>query len=283
MARAESKAGRRSERDTERDFLVGVARGAGGALVFGLPLFMTMEMWELGFTMERHKVALLVVSILPLLHGLAYYSGFEETVGYRQAALDALAAFAVATLAAIGVLGLLSLLRGGMSASELVGKVALQGVAGSFGALLALSQFGDRADEEKKRRETGDFGELFFMLVGALFLAANVAPTDDVERLALKLTHGHALLVALASMGVMHAFVYGVGFRGQPDVPEGASGALLFLRFTVGGYALCLLASAYMLWIVGRLELAALAHAVKLIVVLGFPASVGAAAARLIL
>ena len=36
----------------KRPFLVSLARAFGGALTFGLPLLMTMEMWALGFYMQ---------------------------------------------------------------------------------------------------------------------------------------------------------------------------------------------------------------------------------------
>jgi hypothetical protein len=32
----------------EKDFLIALARACGGALLFALPLLMTMEMWALG-------------------------------------------------------------------------------------------------------------------------------------------------------------------------------------------------------------------------------------------
>ena len=31
---------------------IGIARGCGGALLFGLPLYMTSEMWVLGFSVD---------------------------------------------------------------------------------------------------------------------------------------------------------------------------------------------------------------------------------------
>jgi uncharacterized membrane protein len=52
-------------------FAVGLARAFGGALVFSLPLLMTMEMWWLGFAMDRLRLALLLAVQLPLLVGLA--------------------------------------------------------------------------------------------------------------------------------------------------------------------------------------------------------------------
>jgi uncharacterized membrane protein len=57
----------------------------------------------------------------------------------------------------------------------------------------------------------------------------------------------------------------------------------VFLRFTVVGYAVALLVSAYVLWTFGRFEGEALDSVVMQAMVLAFPAALGAAAARLIL
>ena len=119
------------------------------------------------------------------------------------------------------------------------------------------------------------------MAVGALFLAFNVAPTQEMQLIALRMDAVHSLLPALGSLAVMHAFVFGVSFRGSHAEPAPAWS--LFLRFTVVGYAIALLLGAYLLWTFGRLEGASAASALKMVVVLGLPASVGAAAARLIL
>jgi uncharacterized membrane protein len=72
-------------------------------------------------------------------------------------------------------------------------------------------------------------------------------------------------------------------FRGAPQRPAHASGAQLVLRFTVVGYAVSLLVSAYVLWTFGRFGGGALGMYAVETVVLGFPASIGAATARLIL
>ena len=40
----------------ERDLWIGVARAFGGAIFFSLPLLMTMEMWWLGFYMDRLRI-----------------------------------------------------------------------------------------------------------------------------------------------------------------------------------------------------------------------------------
>ena len=57
--------------DSNRDFAIGLARAFDGAIIFSLPILMTMEMWWLGFLMEPWRLALLIALGLPLLFGLS--------------------------------------------------------------------------------------------------------------------------------------------------------------------------------------------------------------------
>jgi putative integral membrane protein (TIGR02587 family) len=277
-------AGVEARREADRRFAVGVARAFAGAVFFSLPLLMTMEMWWLGFHMGRLRLALLMLLMLPILVGLDHYSGFQETASWREDVEDALVAYAVGFAAAAALLLLFGVVGPDTPPREAVGMVALQAVPGGFGAVLASSQLGiGREEEERKKEAAGYAAEVFFMLAGALFLAFNVAPTEEMILISYMMTPVHGVLLALASLGVMHAFVYAVEFRGTPERPAGQSHWSVALRFTAVGYAVALLMSAYVLWTFGRFEGEALASVVTQSVVLGFPATLGAAAARLIL
>ena len=91
-----------------------------------------------------------------------------------------------------------------MSIYEIAGKVALQLVPAGMGAVLARSQLGlrDEEDGEEVRRESYG-GELFLMAAGALFLAFNVAPTEEIVLIAHQQAspwYGLALLLVLDSI-----------------------------------------------------------------------------------
>ena len=270
--------------DADSEFARGLARAFAGGLIFGLPLLMTMEMWWLGFYVESWRLVLLIALFFPFLVVLSWHAGFEPTFSWKDDVVDAFVAYAVGfVLSAVG-LALLGIVDPSMSARELIGKVALQAVPASIGALLAQSQMGERkASEPSQDRRSRYASELFIMAVGALFLAFNLAPTQEMQVIALRMTHWHTIALMALSLAVMHAFVYSVGFQGAPDNPRGASASSLFLRFTVVGYAVAAVLSAYMLWSFGRLEGVSLANCIKHVAVLAFPAAVGAAAARLIL
>jgi putative integral membrane protein (TIGR02587 family) len=114
-------------------------------------------------------------------------------------------------------------------------------------------------------------------------MAFNVAPTDEVVVIAQMMTGWHAVVLVLACLAMMHAFVYAVEFRGQISLAEGIAPWSEFLRVTVVAYALALLICLYVLWTFGRAEGLAFPEVLIETVVLGFPAALGAAAARLIL
>ena len=271
-------------RSANRRFVIGLARAFGGALIFSLPMLMTMEMWWLGFYLDRFRFALFLLLLIPLLIGLSYHSGFEKTFQLKDDTLDAFVAYAVGFTTSAIILLLFAVIERGMSAGEIIGKISLQTVPGSIGALLAQSQLDGKSEEEKQQeRETGYGGEVFLMVVGALFLAFNLAPTEEMVLIAHKMTDWHAIALALMSLLIMHAFVYLVEFQGQASIPSGAPFWSVFARFTVVGYAVALLISLYVLWTFGRTDGMAVAEVVMATVVLGFPAAIGAAAARLVL
>jgi len=272
-------------RSPTRRFAVGLARALAGAIIFALPLLMTVEMWWLGFSMPPVRIALLVGVLLPLLVGMSAISGFEPTHDVWEDVRDACVAFAVGVVSSAGILLLLAVFTQGMSGRELVGKATLQAVPASIGALLARSQLGggEEARRERAERAPSYWAELLLMTVGALFLAFNVAPTEEIVLIAYRLPLWSAVGVVVVSVIAMHAFVYAVEFHGQEAVPEGMPAWLAFLRLTVVGYAIALLVSAYVLWTFGRFTGNAPLMIVIATVVLAFPAAIGAAAARLLL
>jgi putative integral membrane protein (TIGR02587 family) len=261
----------------------GLGRAFGGALIFGLPMLMTMELWQLGFAMDRGRLALLMVLAVPLLVGVAHRIGFEPSFGWREDLRDAFLAYGIGIGASAAILGVFGLLGPGMPADEMVGKVAVQSVPAALGALLGRSVLGGaHPGGDDPRALEGYFGALFLMLVGALFLGLNVAPTEEMVVISLLMTPWHSLALVALSVLLMHGFVFALGFRGAAPRAAGPWWGS-FVRFTLVGYALALAVSLYVLWTFGRTDDLGAAAIVMATVVLAFPAAIGAAAARLIL
>jgi len=271
-------------------FTAGLGRGFAGALIFALPMFMTMEMWELGFYMDRWRLFVLLLLNLPLLILLADRVGFEETASWRDATRDAAIAFAIGILSSAAVLSAVGVVKFGQPVYEIAGKIALQAVPASIGALLGRSQLnGDDHDDDGDGRDPvqdspSDYtGEIFLMALGALFLGLNVAPTEEMILLSFKMTPWHVLVVIAISLVVMHGFVYAVSFKGGHEIGDDVPQWHILVRFTLPGYLIALLVSAFCLWTFERFSGASVISMLPTIIVLGLPCSIGAAAARLIL
>lgn len=267
-----------------RRFAIDLARATGGAIIFAIPLLMTMEMWSLGFTIEPLRFVLFLLLTFPLLGGLSYFAGFEETFTARDRLREIGVAYAVGFGAAAAILSLFGVIAPGMTAAESVSKVAMQSVPASFGAMLARKQLGGGEREEGLRQHHARYGgQLFLMAAGALFLSMSMAPTEEMVLIAHQMSTWHAVGLVLVSLLLMHGLVYMVEFGGQKEVPPGTPAWSVFLRFTVVGYALVLAISAYILWTFGLQDGLAAPEIVQATIVLGFPSALGAAISRLVI
>jgi putative integral membrane protein (TIGR02587 family) len=262
-------------------FRVDLARNFGGALIFSFPLLMTMEMWWLGFYMDRFRLALFLAFVVVLVSGLSYFEGGEETL--KIEVLDAFVACAVGYVVSAAMLSLLAIIGPGMSADEVIGKISLHAAPGSIGAILARRLLEVEKEQEEEARREWYGGRIFLMGVGAIFLAFQLAPTEEMVLIAHQMTGWHAAALALFSLALIQAFTYAVELRERGAGARGGLFRAVFWRFAVVGYAVALLLSLYVLWTFGRLEGMEAAESVMATIVLGFPAALGAAASRLIL
>lgn len=267
---------------SNRAFAVGLIGAFGGALIYSLPTFLTVELWYMGFYIDRLRLILLILVMLPVLVGLSHFRGFERTFQWQDNVLDGCVAISVGFITAAVMLPLFSIVRIGMSADEIVGKATILAIPGALGALTARSRFaGHQRDMQRKSRQAGYAGELFFMLVGALFLSLTLAPTLELVLLPQMISWGHSLALVVVTLLVMQAFAH--AFHGEEGRSQYALVWRTFFRLTAPGFAIALLVSLYMLWSFSRTEGFALEQLVQSTLVLAFPASIGAAAARAIL
>jgi putative integral membrane protein (TIGR02587 family) len=269
------------ERSGGAEFLTGLGRAFGGAILFSFPLLMTAEMWDLGATMDRYRLVIFIAGAFPVLAGLAWYCGFERTATPREAVEDAVVAFGVGFVTSAVILLLLDRIAMDMSVGEIVGRIGIQAVPAAIGAVVARRQLTGGEDVDRQERASYG-GELFLMAAGALFIAFNVAPTEEMVLIASTMTARHSVGLIALSVLMLHVLVYQVGFAGQEERPDYAGFGLTFLHFTLAGYGIALLVSLAVLWTFERTVGTGIADVATMAVVLGFPAALGAAVARLI-
>jgi putative integral membrane protein (TIGR02587 family) len=265
---------------------IDLGRANAGALLFSFPLLMTMEVWWLGFSMNGYRMALFIFLSIPLMIGMSYFDGFEDTQTIAEDVREAFIAYLIGFMIAGAILFMFGVLESGMSTDEIVGKISLQAVVAGLGAMFTQSLLGpNRAGQnaEKHKRSLHFSGQLFLTAVGALFLSISVAPTEEVVLISYKMDNWQTIGLAGVSLGIMHGFIYAAHRKRLLHGVTGRSAAgILFLRMTVPGYAVALLISFYILWTFGALDGLGMEQKLKAVIVLGFPAAIGGGASRLI-
>lgn len=259
------------------EIVKGFMRALAGALLFSVPLLLTMELWHIGPSVDRWRLLLLAVATVLLTIGLAHtFGAAKDGHRLRSSLADAAIAVVAGVVVSTAILTLLEVINPLDSWRTAMSVVLIEALPASLGAAFARGQLGTSSVSSK---DHSYHHELFLMLGGAVVFSANVAPTEEMVLLAALMDDGNAAVLLGLSLVLMHALVYGSDFAGQE---EGAF-AKSFLRFTLPGYALALTASAFMLWTLGRFDDTGALMAVRESVVLALPASLGAGAARLIL
>lgn len=261
---------------------VGISRAVGGAIIFSLPMMMTMEMWWIGFYIEPIRLMALILFSLPLFIGISLMIGFKQNQGLRDSVIDVMVAYAVAFVTTAVVFAAFRVISFETAPGELFSMVLLQTVPGSLGALLARSLIGSGRDEPHSNYQSYT-DELIILVTGALFLAFNVAPTEEMVLLSYMMTSWHVLALMVLTVLIMHMFTISSEDLTLSGAKQWSINKRLFIRFTGIGYALAFSVSVFMLWIFGRGDHDSMQHFANTAVVLSFPAGIGAAASRMII
>ncbi|MBW4683315.1 MAG: TIGR02587 family membrane protein [Microcoleus vaginatus WJT46-NPBG5] len=286
---------RKNAWENELDDLI---RGICGGFLFGIPLFYTMEVWWIGsFAEPVQRISSLAATFIGVLL-LNRTAGFRKSnnIRIKDAAMDSVEAMALGLVCALFTLILLREITFDTPWREILGKVIFEGMPFSIGVGLARSLLsGDRNQaqydqdahsQSQKKPEQANFNptvlDLSATLLGATFLAFNIAPTDEVPMLAAAISPPWLLAIIAASLLISYGIVFQAGFTSE-NVRRQQKG--LFQRpmsETITAYLLSLLAAALLLAFFHTLTFKDpwqlwLSHTL----VLGLPATIGGAAGRL--
>lgn len=291
---------RRGQWSRELDDLV---RGLSGGFLFGTPLLYTMEVWWLGSYTEppRMLVALLTTFVAVLL--LNRTAGFRRTgdIRLRDAAMDSVEALAIGLVSSALVLWLLREITLSSPLDVVLGKVIFEAVPFSIGVALA-GQFLAKAENDEQPgqgnqqqaqaaaapqadahpRINATLADIGATLIGAIMIAFNIAPTDEIPMLAAAVSPPWLLAITAASLLISYGIVFEADFANQQRRRQQQGPFQHPLTETMLSYLVALLAAAFMLWFFQQLSLADpwtmwLSHTL----LLGLPATIGGAAGRL--
>lgn len=269
--------------------LVEVVRAASGGLLFGIPLLYTMEVWWSGTEARPERlIGVLAVTFVPVFL-LNHTGGFRSTKDTRvsETLMDTIIAVALGLVLGCAVLILLREITPDTPSRVALGKVIYEAMPFCIGIGVANHFLRGGRDEGDDGSRGGDrtglnatLIDVAATLIGSLFLALNIAPTDEVPMLASAMSPQWLLLVVAASLLISYSIVFVAGFA-REDQRRTQAGILQHpVTETVVSYLLALGSAALMLWFFHRFS-APWHFSVSQIVVLGLPAAVGGAAGRL--
>ena len=269
-----------------RTELTDVVRGICGGMLFGIPLLYTMEVWWVGATTSPTAMLAVLAVSFAIVVLLNRTSGFRSTRDVRltDALMDSVEALAIGLLCVFAVLVLIREITSVTPRQEALGKVVYQALPFVIGVGLA-SHF------LRKGRTEGDNGEptinptladVGATLLGSVFVALNIAPTDEIPMILGAMSPPWVIAVALTSLLLSYAIVFEAGFSDEDRRRKAVGVMQRPVTETFVCYLLSLASAAVMMWFFQRWTFADPFDLVlQLTIVLGLPATIGGAAGRL--
>jgi putative integral membrane protein (TIGR02587 family) len=285
---AAAAGGRRTIRESLNEY----GRGIAGGLIFSMPLLYTMEVWQLGATSSPLRLGAGVLGTLLLLIGYNRYAGLHPDASLAEVLIDSVEELGLGLALAALVLWLIGQIGPQMRPSTIVSTMLLEGLLVAIGVSVGTAQLGAGADEAEAgegQERVGQQGDedrglpatVTLSICGAVLIAANVAPTEEIMLIAAVMDM--ARLLGLMALGLCLAAVisfYSDFIGARREEPPGV---LEVVRESALTYGVALAVSAALLWFFGRFDDLALFAALARVVVLSVPAALGAAAGRLLL
>jgi putative integral membrane protein (TIGR02587 family) len=293
-----TNANRQSPWRTELDDLM---RGVAGAFLFGAPFLYTMEVWWKGnFTSPPRMLLVLGIAYAALVL-LDWQGGFrtQQSRTWLRVFTDSLEALAIALVTATLSLILIGVLRFDTGLEAAMGRIITEALPFSIGVGIAnhvlQNRDEDEGDTEESRKDPskhqwhdhawhGTLADAGATTLGAVIIAASIAPTDEIPMIASTLSSSWLLALIASSLLISYIIVFEANLgaqtmrRSQPGLFQSP------ISETLASYLIALLTSFLMLWLFQLLRAEdPLSQWVSYTIILGLPATIGGAAGRLAL
>lgn len=263
-------------------------RGLAGGLIFSLPLLYTMEVWWEGFNAQPLRLLLYVLATFLLLLGYNRFAGLRRDASWTEVAIDSVEELGLGVVTSAIMLYAIGRIGPHTTLAETIGQIVVEAGIVAIGFSVGTAQLGSGDEETASGMAEDDDGRVHFggqlvvTFCGAVLFAANVAPTEEILVIAIETGPLRLLLLALISLALGALILYFTDFARASRYSPIETKRQAF-RGTIITYAIALGASAVILWFFGRFDDQAASIVISEIVVLGFPATLGASAGRLLL
>lgn len=256
-----------------------------------------MEVWFIGSYVQPPILIEILVGTYVAILLLNRVEGFRNSGrdGIRDAAAESVEALAIGLVCAALMLVLLQEITPETSLNENLGKIIFEGVPFALGVALSRSILsGDRWSSSNSQSSNSvrksqnnalwkdTLTDLSATSIGAIVIAFNIAPTDEVPMLAAAASPPWLLAIIAVSLLVSYSIVFVSGLTSHKKRRQQQGLFQRPLSETVFSYLVSLLASALMLWFFQKLSWSDPWELwMRYTLILGLPATVGGAAGRL--
>ncbi len=284
---------------TWEDELEDALRAISGAFLFGVPLLYTMEIWWIGnYTSPPRMLAALGITYFALLL-LCYAAGFrkENSSSLSQALMDSAVGLAIAVVAATLSLAVIGALGFGQGMDTMLGRITMETIPFGIGAGISnflVEQEENESGYEKKdikHNHNGDstedairgtLSDAGATTLGSVIIAFAIAPTEEVELIAGRLSSPDLLALILVSLLLSYVIVFEGSFASQRKREQQQGIFQHPITETIFSYILSLFMAVLMLWLFQLISTDdVLEKWLSYTLVLGFPATLGGAAGRI--
>lgn len=259
-------------------------RGLAGGLLFSLPLIYTMEVWWAGFIAEPQRLLVFLAAVFAMLIGYNTYAGIRHDADWTDVVVDSVEELGLGIITAAGLLALLARTTSHMSFEEILGKIVIEAGVVAIGFSVGTAQLGADDEEGLSRvsQAPGIMSQVVISLCGAVLVAANVAPTEEIVIIAAEV--GAPRLIMIIGLSVLLAVL--ILFFSNFKQAHRFAQAETSWHAVAGGvmtYVVAFAASGAILWFFGRFDTVQMEMVVAQTIVLSLPATLGASAGRLLL
>ncbi|MEX0269246.1 TIGR02587 family membrane protein [Leptolyngbyaceae cyanobacterium UHCC 1019] len=265
-------------------------RGASGGFLFGVPLLYTMEVWWIGSSAQMIRLLMALVLTFAIVFMLNRTAGFRQTndIYAIDAAIDSVEAMAIGLVCAGLMLMLIQEITLQTPLNEAIGKVIYVSTPFTLGVALANQFLSGQEDEAPNNDDPNQptfnatFSDIGSTLIGAIIIAFNIAPTDEIPMIAAAASGLWLLAVMVASLLVSYAIVFAAGFTNQQKRQQQQGLFQNPYSETLISYVFSVLAACMMLVFFDKLRWQDPWHLwLSYSIILGLPATIGGAAGRL--
>lgn len=275
-------------------------RGIAGGLIFGAPVLYTMEVWNnaLSFSAGMHMLLLLGFLLLNIF--FSYFAGLRSHHSSHTLSLavdDGVTSLGLSLILAWAILYLTGQLdfthefESGVRKVLLVGGIMSMGVTftnfkfnrntAHLGQSRSLLSEGPKGLTDSQKQSRKDLNDLMAATVGAMVFSFNIAPTEEVTLIASSLSSFNLMVMLVVEIILSFIVLYASGLKTHVTHQQSFFQRPINEVILTVSVALCV--SAIMVLVLGYSD-ARISDPIFIasVIVLGLPATVGAAAGRLV-